>query len=193
MPEYRYKILGDTLKELNSKGTKKQIDRFWFESNRNYLIKNEFKAEPGKFWDIFESYNTVELRKQFTNVYEDVAFLDELKEKEIKLAVVTGSPSHITDFEISLIGKEKFDAIVMAHVQHGIRPKPHPHGILECLKLLKAKSYEAFFVGNSDEDTDSAKHAGVFDIFIDRGEYPFPHIKPSLRINTLYDLRKVLL
>ncbi len=191
-PEFRYDVVRKTLKDFNKTTTDKIINRIWFEAKRDKIIKEEFKIKPKDFWKNFEKYNIPKLSKKHTFVFEDIGFIDELKEKGFKIAIVTGSPKHLTDFEIDLIGKEKFDAVVRARHSEGIKPKPEPHGIQECLKKLNTKPEEAIFIGNSDEDIESAKNAKVFDIFIDRGEHTFPHVSPSLTINTLHDLRKIV-
>ncbi len=191
-PEYRYKIVGQTLKELGAKSSDHHIDRFWFEARRNKIIKEHFGIEPELFWQTYRKYDTPELREQFTRLYDDIDFIKELKRKGYKIGIVTGAPMHIAFLEIKMLGEENFDEIVIAATSNGIKYKPHPHGLLECLNKLGIKKEEAIYVGNSDEDVITAKNAQVFDVLLKRGEHTFPEINPSLTILSLYELRKLL-
>ena len=189
---YRYETVGRVLKEFNKESSKDIINRFWFETRRDEIIKKHFKEEPEAFWKVFHQHDLPEIREKFTKVYNDIDFIQELRKNGFKTAVVTGAPLKIASFEIGMIGEKNFDAIVIANSKNGIKPKPHPHGIQECLNLLGIPENKAIFVGNSDEDVMSAKNAKVFDVFIDRKEHQFPEITPSLTISSLYELRQLL-
>lgn len=91
-----------------------------------------------------------------------------------------------------MLGEENFDYIIIAHTNTIIKPKPHPQGLEECLKGMKIQKDKAIYVGNADEDIQTAKNAQVFDVLLDRGEHKFPEINPSLKIYSLYELRKFL-
>lgn len=190
--EHRYILVGQTLNEFGVTATEQDIDKFWFEARRDEVIKNCFGLSPESFWEAYRKYDTVKLRKQFTEVYADVDIIKELKKAGRKTGIVTGAPLHIAAFEIGLLGRENFDAIVIANERNGIKPKPHPHGLEECLSLLKAKRSETAYVGNADEDIETARNAQVFDVLVVRGEHEFPELKPSLKINSLYELRRFI-
>ena len=91
-----------------------------------------------------------------------------------------------------MLGQDNFDAVIVAQTSNGFKPKPHPHGLEECLNLLGVQKSEAIYVGNADEDVNTAKNAQVFDVLLIRGEYEFPDANPSLKIHSLYDLREIL-
>ncbi len=188
-PEFRYTLVGKILNDLGVKFSKEDIDRFWFETDRDEIVTCDFGLTISAFWDPFKKYDTAELRKKFAKTYDDVDFIRELQKAGYKTGLVTGAPLHIAEMEIDMIGEEKFDAIVVAHRQNGFTPKPHPQGLEECLDLLGVYKSEAVYIGNGDEDVQTARNAGVFDILIDRGEYAFPKTKPSKTISSLYDLR----
>lgn len=116
-------------------------------------------------------------------------FVKELKQKGYKTGIVTGAPVHIANLEISILGKENFDAIVIAHSLNRIKPKPHPQGLEQCLSILKVQKDKAIYVGNSRDDIETAENAGVFAVLIKRREYDFKGINPPLTINSLYELR----
>ena len=191
-PEYRYQIVGQTLKDFGATSSNQNIDRFWFETRRDQIIKENFGLEPEQFWKTYRKYDTTELRKQLTKVYDDVNYVQELKMAGCKTGIVTGAPLPIAMLEIDMLGKENFDAIVVAHRLNGFMPKPHPQGLESCLELLGVNKSKAVYVGNADEDVETAKNAHVFDVLLLRGEYEFQDIKSSMKIYSLYELRNLL-
>jgi phosphoglycolate phosphatase-like HAD superfamily hydrolase len=58
--------------------------------------------------------------------------------------------------------------------------------------LLRVKNTEAIYIGNGEEDIKTAKNANVLDVLLIRGEYEFQNVNPSIKINSLYDLREIL-
>lgn len=192
LPEYRYQIVRQTLKDLGTTSSNHNIDRFWFEARREVIIKEHFGLEPELFWKTYRQYDTPTLRKQFTKLYLDIGFITELRQNGYKTGIVTGAPSHIASLEIGMLGKENFDVVIITQSSKGFKPKPHPHGLKECMNLLGINKCEMIYVGNADEDVITAKNAQVFDVLLVRGEHEFSDISPSLRIHSLYELRPLL-
>ncbi|MGV8151601.1 MAG: HAD family hydrolase [Candidatus Nanoarchaeia archaeon] len=192
LPEYRYIVVGQTLREFGVSPQNELIDRFWFEARRDDIVTDNFGLSLEAFWSTYRKYDTTELRKKLTKVYNDISYVQELKSAGCKTGIVTGAPLHIATLEIDMLGKENFDAIVVAHRLNGFMPKPHPQGLEECLNLLKARKEEAVYVGNADEDVETAKNAKVFDVLLDRGEHQFPAINPSLTIQSIYGLGQLV-
>lgn len=189
-PEYRYLVLGRVMKELKVNASKEDIDKLWFGTNRNKIVKERFDVEAGLFWEEYRKKDTEDLRKNFIEKYEDVGFLKKLKKEGYKIGVVTGAPEHIVKLEMELL-KVNFDAVVIANPENGVRPKPDPHGLKKCLELLEVDSGKAVFVGNAEEDILAAKEAGVLDVFIDRKEHDL-EVEASIKIESLPDLKKHL-
>lgn len=192
MPEYRYKIVGQTLDELRIKSCKEHIDQFWFGKNRDQIISDYFGLESDIFWEVYGRYDQIDLRKEFSEAYGDVDFIDELKQTGYKVGIVTGVPYPIMNLEVGMLGSHKFDAIVIAQISNGIKPKPDPQGLYVCLNQLNVKANEAIYIGNGAEDVEAAQNAGMFDVLLDRKEYSFPGLNPSLKIDSLYELRELL-
>ncbi len=190
-PDCRYAIVGRALQDLGIQASPEQMDRFWFGENRNEIIRAEFNAVPSTFWEAYKKYDTVARRKMHVRTYDDVDFIQGLGIKGYKTGIVTGAPVHIASFEIGLLGEHYFHSIVHARLSSGIRPKPHPHGILECLKQLKVEPSQAAYIGNADEDILAARSAGVLDVVVLRGEHQIKET-PSLAINSLHELRKFI-
>ena len=191
-PEYRYLIVGDTLKDLGKEPDEKSIDKFWFEARRDEIIQECFDVEPEAFWKIFYAYDTMEVRAKFTKLYDDVGVVQELRQHGCKTGIVTGAPTQIVALELGMLGEQDFDAVVIAHASTEITPKPHPHGLIECLSLLGVDKSKAMYVGNADEDVEAARNAQMLDVLLARGEHEFPEINPSVKIRSLYDLRDLI-
>ncbi len=192
MPEYRYSIVGRTLQDLNGKRKKEHIDKFWFGSNRNTIIKNNFKIEPSLFWKTYEKYDKEKIRERFTRAYDDAGIVKEIKKQGIATGIVTGAPRHIASLEIKMIGRKNFDSVILAHEAHGLKQKPHPAALRKCLEELDVTSKDALYVGNANEDIIMAQKAKVMDVLIKRGEHTVREAKPTLSITTLNGLRKII-
>lgn len=194
-PEYRYKVIGDTLKEMGvTSYLKEHIDRLWFESDREKIVKECFGQDPLLFWKIYTKHEKAEVRKNFIRLYDDIDFLTRIKDEGRMIGIVSGSPENIVELEVGKIGKEKFNSVIVARGFGGIKAKPHPDGLKLCLESLNISKRDAIFVGNAEEDTIAAQSAGVMDVFIERGEHKFDldKLKPTLVINSLYNLRTLL-
>jgi pyrophosphatase PpaX len=193
-PEYRYKVIGETLKELGVFNfLPEHADMLWFETKRNEIIRRYFYRDPEMFWKIYSEKENAESRRQHIRLYDDIDFVTYVKSRGCKIGLVTGSPEHITDLEVGAIGREKFDSVVVARYSTGIKAKPHPEGLEKCLDFLCVERHEAIFVGNAEEDILAAKSAGIMDVYLQRGEYEFDlkKMNPSLSVSSLYELKSL--
>lgn len=193
-PQYRYLVVGQALDKLGIFDCSRYgIDRLWFENDRDATVVDLLGADPVKFWEAYKVYDTPELRKQWTEVYADVKpVLGMLKKRGLRLGVVTCAPLRVAPVELAMVGEGYFDAVVFARKERGLEHKPHPAGIEECLRLMQAPNNKAVYVGNAREDVECARNAGVLDVFIDRGEFEFEGLEPSITIKSLYELEGLL-
>ena len=120
-PEYRYLLVGENVLEGEfgiTDYSKADIDRFWFELNRNEIIKECFCLEPELFWKAYKKHDKMDLRRKHVEPYNDVDIIPKLKQRGYKTGIVTGAPEHVVELEIGVlektIGEENFDAIVSA-------------------------------------------------------------------------------
>jgi phosphoglycolate phosphatase/pyrophosphatase PpaX len=91
------------------------------------------------------------------------SLLFHLKERGIKLGIVTGKAKRSLDISMKALNMENlFDAIVTG--DDVAKPKPDPEGIHKGLELLHVSSGEALFVGDSDADIGAGKQANVFTV-----------------------------
>lgn len=190
--EYRYHLVGKTLRAFGVTTTNEHINRFWLEGTRDGIIEKYFDVNTQIFWETFNQHNIPSERQRYTVAYDDARIVKELKQNGLRIGIVTASPPNIAEMEVDLIGKDYFDVVISARNDHGYRPKPDPHALFECLRMLNVDKKEAIYVGNGAEDVVTAKAAGVLDVFLDRGEYEHPDAQPTVTIKTLFDLRKLL-
>jgi len=186
--EYRYQIVPHVLKKLGVNiVTLPLIDKFWFDGNRNETIKNEFGLDKNLFWKVFHKEDSMEKRKQYTHVYDDVHdAIKKLKKLGKLLAITTGAPKKIAKIETDLIPKEEFTKIISV-TSTRYKAKPHPQSLIGCLKFCKVKAKNAVYIGNSREDAEYAKVAGVDFIYLERREHTFSGENIST-IHTLMEL-----
>lgn len=133
-------------------GAKKLIDRAF-----EHTLSEE---ELNKALELFKAkYNEILLDNAI--IYDGIKpALDNIKDKGIKLAVVTNKP-HISAVKMveSLFGKGYFDVIIGATEDTPKKPDPYTTNIV--LKKLDCLPKDAIFFGDSDVDIHTAKNAGV--------------------------------
>ena len=188
--EYMHDVIKKTLKDFGKDAKDSQIKRIWFGPYRDEFIMKHFGILPDLFWRSFRNHDTVGYRKNFVRTYNDIAIVKHLKALGCRTAIVTGSPHDLAFMELDLIGRNHFDHVVIARDEHGIRFKPDPHGIEECLRLCNVEKNDAVYIGNGAEDIISAQSAGVFDILVKRDEHKIDDVNPSLVISSLCELKK---
>lgn len=195
LPEYRQQVVGGILAKLGITDYPDWfVDKFWFFGNRAQTIKDALGIEPGSFFRLYNQEDTQVGRKLYTRKFPDVDLLNELKQKEFKLGVVTGGSPHVMDVNLDILGRQYFNGWVSANpfATPPLPPKPDPTGLYRCLEMLGVKPSEAFYVGNGEEDVGAAQNAGVFDVLMLRGEHEPPKVNASMRITTLYELRTLM-
>ncbi len=183
----RYAIIGGVLNELGVTASNADIDAFWFGLDRAGTVKKRFGVEPALFFDVYHKHDTVETRGPHVKPYEDVGIVQSLKVRGYKTGIVSGVMRAIAEHERGLIGHEHFDITVLARTSEGSMPKPHPHGLVECLKMLGVQPQNSIYVGNAEEDVLMARAAGVHDVLIDRDEHTHK-TEASMVIRSLYEL-----
>jgi len=144
------------------------------------------------FFNVVNRFDLGQERAKASFVYHDVKRnLGMMKKFGMKLGIVTHAPSAIAYPEIALIGKDYFDAIVIANPREGVPYKPDPEGIEVCLKRLNGEKERAFYAGDSTSDIHAGINAGVYDVHVDRGLNPVS-VEPRLRVNDLDELVREL-
>ncbi|MFM1650687.1 HAD family hydrolase [Brevibacillus sp. B_LB10_24] len=86
--------------------------------------------------------------------------LQYLKERGLRMGVVTGKGRRSADISLRLLEMDSYFDIVVTG-DDVVRPKPHPEGIHSVLERLEVPAAEALFVGDSNADIRAGKAAGM--------------------------------
>lgn len=190
IPKYRHKIVPKVVKVLGGKILNKHsVDKFWFESNRSVIIKNEFNLDPDIFWKLFREADLPEKRSAHTKAYQDAEIiLRKLKNAGKVTSIITGSPHWIAKMEIEKLNGAPYDYYLSIHDSE-FDEKPDPRSLNFVLDKLKIKPQETVYIGNSNEDAYFAKNAGTDFIYLERKEHKFDLRDYSIAtINNLEEL-----
>lgn len=149
---YDKKWQADDYRRFVGNGARKLLERAF----ENQLTEPQLDTALEMFK---QKYNCILLDNAF--VYDGLKIaLDCLKDKGVKLAVVTNKP-HESALKMveALFSKGYFDLIVGA--KEDVAKKPDPFTTNFALAQLGVKAEEAIFFGDSDVDILTAKNAGV--------------------------------
>lgn len=118
-----------------------------------------FDEAFARYTEIFKKYCMYEV-KPYDGIRE---LLTALKEKELKIAVLSNKPhAQTVDVIESLFGKEFFDVI------QGQKPevpiKPNPAGVYQLLKRLALEVEDILYLGDTGTDMKTGKSAGAFTV-----------------------------
>ena len=118
----------------------------------------------------------------------------ELKNKGVKLGVVTNKLHDMTLYCLKLLNLEDIFDVVIGYDDVKIG-KPNKEGILKALDILKAKDLnKSIYIGDNIVDLDSANNADIDCILVNWGPRVLPKdIKPRYFINDYLDLRRIIL
>ncbi len=170
--EYRHKIIPIAVNQLGGKILNEHsIDRFWFESGRNKIIRDEFNIDPKLFWDLFRQIDSPENRSLHTYAYSDSGSCFERLRKMGKIiSIITGAPHWIASMEIEKLNGAPHDFYFSIN-QSDFDDKPSPESLYYVLRQLNVKASDTVYIGNSNEDANFAKNADIDFIYLNRSEY----------------------
>jgi phosphoglycolate phosphatase/pyrophosphatase PpaX len=83
-----------------------------------------------------------------------------LKDKGIKMGIVTGKARKSLDISLKALQMDKLFEVIITG-DDVVKPKPHPEGIIKALSLLGVQNNEAMFIGDSDADIQAGNQANV--------------------------------
>jgi phosphoglycolate phosphatase/pyrophosphatase PpaX len=130
---------------------------------KGIILKNLLSSDKEKAIEMYyEKYfeNHKQLVKK-NNEIEDL--LKSIKEKGIKLGIVTGKGRRSLDISLKALEMETlFDVIITSEDVEN--PKPDPEGIIKALNILNVKNDDALFIGDSEADIVAGLKANVYTI-----------------------------
>lgn len=122
-----------------------------------------------------------------------IATLKKIKQMGFQIAAVSNRSKDSLHKSLKLAKIHQFFEIIVS-AEDVKNPKPHKDHLMKALKHFKAKSHEAFMVGDTDYDIKAGKHAGVETIGVTYG-FAGEDIKkynPDFVIDKLDELLKIL-
>jgi len=190
--EYRFEVVPKVVKKLGGKIKEKQsVNRFWFEAGRDQVIEKEFGLDPKTFWKLFRTLDTAKKRSKHTYAYPDAEpVIRNLKKNGKIISIITGAPEWIAKMEIEKL-KGAPHEFYLSIYHNDFKPKPSPESLIFALGKLKVSPGHTLYIGNSNEDADFAKNAGVDFIYLCRKEHDFDLEDYSIaKIHSLEELIK---
>lgn len=190
-PEYRHTVIPRVVELLNGRvPDDRASDAFWFEGRRDEIIRQDFNLDPAAFWPVLHQHDSAEFRNPHTFAYPDVEpTLRQLHTDGMNLSIVTGAPTGIATMEISKLNGIPLD-FIFSITSNRYLSKPDPTSLHFVLEQLKIGPDETVYVGNSTEDAQFAKNAGVDFIYLERREHEF-HGRDTA-IATIHSLAELL-
>ncbi len=144
--DYKY-FVGDGIEQLVERALGKEIKKEKFNE-----IFSKIKENYGKNWNI--------KTKPYPYIPE---MLDELKKKNVKMAVVSNKPHKFTELTIEYyFGRKYFDPVYGASENYP--KKPDPFLAYRVLENFNLSQNEVAYLGDSNTDVIFAKNAGILPI-----------------------------
>jgi len=104
-----------------------------------------------------------------TRVYEGVLpFLDYCQTHNITMACVTNKPEHLAKGILGILQLSPYFKIVIGGDSLSER-KPHPLPLLHCVELEGTSTAETLMIGDSSNDVEAARRAGIDCIVVSYG------------------------
>jgi len=166
-------------KFMNQSLTDKEFKEHVWSRSFKVLVKEYF---PGKEKEVAAYYfPKVKDYMEQMEVYPVEDVLKQLKEKNLKLAIVSNTFTSTVNQMLEKAGFDKYFDLVLGGdcVEHA---KPAPDSLLFCLKELNLKPEQAIYVGDSRYDIQAGKAANVFTVGlkIDSGDKQIKDLKELL-------------
>ncbi len=159
--------VGETLKEMGLKPITKAQCQSFVGNGAKYLLDKSLQAagdtDAGRLNEAMEIYGRIfdENCTYHVTAYRGIErMIEKLKEKEVKLAVLSNKPHRQTvKVAQEIFGGDVFDAL--QGQQEGIPRKPSPEGIYAILEKLGVSKEECLYVGDSEVDVATGTAAGT--------------------------------
>lgn len=166
------------LTEVASETIFREILAFWGLSTGDYL-------------EIAESAFFTYFRKELVVFDDTLRILQFLKDKNIKIGVLTDVPYGMSHkfLELDLAPIAEYIDVVLSSVDVGVR-KPDRKGYMDLAAGLHVNACDMAFVGDEEKDIKGADKAGMFSVLIDRSGRSAGYGE-NKRIASLLELRKL--
>lgn len=134
------------------------------------ILPEEYKDNKeviSKVLSLFDEYYGEHMIDN-TKPYEGINdMIQALKEKDIKLAVVSNKPDEFAGDVVKKYFRDDFEITYGQRPNHAV--KPDPRTVYEVIDYLKVNRNECLYVGDSDVDMNTATNAGVESVGVSWG------------------------
>ncbi len=124
------------------------------------------RLEAGNVEDMMKTYLEFYQRehKRYARLYREILpALELLERRKVHRAIITGKGDKATEITLAKTGLDKWFSLVITG--SCIKsPKPNPEGIFRALDKLEVPPVEAFYLGDSPGDVETAHRAGVLSV-----------------------------
>ena len=124
--------------------------------------------DPAKFDSVFLNLIRTKFKPMIKEVPKAKMTLELLREKGIKIAIVTTKDRESAEAAIRLF-QFPYDLLLTAEDAKRARPDPEP--LLKAIELLKSSAAQAFYCGDTPPDIVQGRRAGVKTIGLTTGLY----------------------
>lgn len=157
----------------------------------NWLAVYEGMGLPKEQWQRADELWTQHYGEQSAELIQGAGeSIAELRKKGYRLGVVSSGNDCRVNREIEELGLAGFFEVVVCHEQISNR-KPHPEGLEIALRSLGCSQTEVGYVGDTPEDIEMGKGAGVLTVGV-RSAYPtswkLETQRPDILIESLAEL-----
>ncbi len=151
-------------KEFDNRDLSPEEIKAMFGPSETGIIKeNLFSQDTEKAIDLYYKKYTDHHKHLVEENEEMNELLRYLKNKGIRLGIVTGKAKRSLDISLNVLQMEQyFDVLITGDDVEN--PKPHPEGVLKALDLLGVEKRDAMFIGDSDADIHAGLQANVLTI-----------------------------
>lgn len=159
--------VGETLKEMGLEPVTKAQCRSFVGNGARYLLDKAVRAagdtDAARLNEAMEIYGRIfdENCTYHVTAYNGIGrMIEKLREKDVKLAVLSNKPHRQTaKVAREIFGETVFDSV--QGQQEGIPRKPSPEGIYALLEKLGVSKEECLYVGDSEVDVATGAAAGT--------------------------------
>ena len=157
----------------------------------NWLTVYEGMGLPKEHWQRADELWTQHYEEQSAELIEGAAeTLAKLRQSGYRMGVVSSGNDCRINREIQELGLAGFFEVVICHEQIKNR-KPHPEGLEIAMRMLGCSQTETCYVGDTPEDIQMGKRAGLFTVGV-RSAYPtswkLKDQKPDIHIESFAEL-----
>ncbi len=182
--DYLLQVVHLTIQRCGGKfvPTREQIQHFWIGNimSRDEFIKRVLRLKPVNFWREHQALDTVANRiihtKAIGGVEENLRWLVEV---EKMTAVITAARPMITQAQLRLF-EFQFDNVLSVSDHPALAGKPEPDGLHFMMLMMGCAPEETVYIGDSAEDYNFARAAGVDFIHYQNGGFSFLYQDPPL-------------